>query len=56
MFRNFPFEDFDISVILVEVQVRNFYDLDVIFLSNGYGKVAKALGGFSGKDRYTERS
>eukprot|EP00971_Amphidinium_carterae_P079620 1575700-Amphidinium_carterae.1 len=27
-----------------EVEVKNFYDLDVIFLSNGYGKVA-VLGG-----------
>jgi len=44
VFRHFPFDYFDISVIVVEVQVKNFYDLDVIFLSNGYGKVA-VLGG-----------
>merc|ERR1712048_254861 len=44
IFRVFPFDEFDISVISVEVQVHNYYELDVIFLSAGYVKVA-VLGG-----------
>jgi len=44
IFKVFPFESFDISVISVEVQVKNYYDLDVIFFSAGYAKLA-VLGG-----------
>jgi hypothetical protein len=44
IFKVFPFDDFDISVINVEVQANNYYPLDVIFLSAGYAKVA-VLGG-----------
>eukprot|EP00929_Paragymnodinium_shiwhaense_P088147 TRINITY_DN48369_c0_g1_i1.p1 TRINITY_DN48369_c0_g1~~TRINITY_DN48369_c0_g1_i1.p1 ORF type:complete len:473 (-),score=52.64 TRINITY_DN48369_c0_g1_i1:110-1528(-) len=44
IFRDFPFDEFDISVISVEVQVQNYYELDAIFLSAGYAKVA-VLGG-----------
>lgn len=44
IFKGFPFEDFDISVISVEVQAFNYYEMDAIFLSAGYAKVA-VLGG-----------
>lgn len=44
VFRDFPFTDFDVSVISVEVQARNYYELDAILLENGFAKVA-VLGG-----------
>lgn len=44
IFRNFPFEKFDISVVSVEVQAQHYYELDTIFLSAGYAKLA-VLGG-----------
>lgn len=44
IFRSFPFGDFDISVISVEVQAKNYYDLDVVFSMANYAKVA-VLGG-----------
>jgi len=44
IFRNFPFDKFDISVVSVEVQAQNYYELDTIFLSAGYAKLA-VLGG-----------
>lgn len=44
IFRNFPFDKFDISVVSVEVQAHNYYELDTIFLSAGYTKLA-VLGG-----------
>jgi len=44
IFRDFPFHEFDISVINVEVQAKNYYDLDVIFSTANYAKVA-VLGG-----------
>merc|ERR1711920_1161953 len=44
IFRTFDFALFDISVISVEVQVANYYELDSIFSLAGYGKVA-VLGG-----------
>merc|ERR1711972_668877 len=40
----FPFERFDVSVISVEVQVQNYYELDIIFFNAGYAKLA-VLGG-----------
>ncbi|CAE8645563.1 unnamed protein product [Polarella glacialis] len=44
IFRDFPFQDFDISVINVEVQAHNYYELDAVILNAGYAKVA-VLGG-----------
>eukprot|EP00927_Polykrikos_kofoidii_P050579 TRINITY_DN44474_c0_g1_i1.p1 TRINITY_DN44474_c0_g1~~TRINITY_DN44474_c0_g1_i1.p1 ORF type:complete len:334 (-),score=45.78 TRINITY_DN44474_c0_g1_i1:45-1046(-) len=44
IFRDFPFADFDISVISVEIQLANYYDMDVIFSVAGFVKVA-VLGG-----------
>lgn len=44
IFRVFPFEEFDVSVISVEVQAKNYYELDVIFATAGYAKLA-VLGG-----------
>lgn len=44
IFRDFPFDRFDISVINVEVQAQNYYDLDVIFSQANYAKLA-VLGG-----------
>jgi len=44
IFRNFPFDKFDITVVSVEVQAQNYYELDTIFLSAGYAKLA-VLGG-----------
>lgn len=44
IFRVFPFEEFDISVISVEVQAQNYYTLDAIFMTAGYAKLA-VLGG-----------
>mmetsp|Transcript_107654 Transcript_107654/g.285324 ORF Transcript_107654/g.285324 Transcript_107654/m.285324 type:complete len:472 (-) Transcript_107654:74-1489(-) len=44
IFRVFPFDEFDIRVINVEVQAKNYYDLDVIFSMANYAKVA-VLGG-----------
>jgi len=44
IFRQFPFEDFDIQVVNVEVQAKNYYDLDNIILNAGYAKIA-VLGG-----------
>mmetsp|Transcript_88094 Transcript_88094/g.184109 ORF Transcript_88094/g.184109 Transcript_88094/m.184109 type:complete len:476 (+) Transcript_88094:127-1554(+) len=44
IFRDFPFHKFDIRVINVEVQAKNYYDLDVIFSMAQYAKVA-VLGG-----------
>lgn len=44
IFRGFPFADFDISVINVEVQAHNYYELDTIFVTAGYAKLA-VLGG-----------
>lgn len=44
IFRDFPFDDFDIRVVNVEVQAHNYYDLDVIFSTANYAKVA-VLGG-----------
>jgi len=44
IFRDFPFDEFDIQVINVEVQAFNYYDLDAIILNAGYAKVA-VLGG-----------
>merc|ERR1712194_862811 len=40
----FPFERYEISVWLIEVQPDNFYAVDSILLQNGYGKVG-VLGG-----------
>ncbi|CAD7924642.1 unnamed protein product [Amoebophrya sp. A120] len=40
----FPFWKYDIKVWLIEVQPDNFYAVDAILLTNGYGKVA-VLGG-----------
>merc|ERR1712232_782097 len=40
IFRDFPFDEFDIRVINVEVQAKNYYDLDVIFSVANYAKVA----------------
>ncbi|CAD7935343.1 unnamed protein product [Amoebophrya sp. A25] len=40
----FPFSEYDIQVWLIEVQPDNFYAVDSILLSNGFGKVA-VLGG-----------
>lgn len=44
IFRDFPFEAFDISVVSVEVQARNYYELDAVFSAAGYAKLA-VLGG-----------
>lgn len=44
IFRKFPFDEFDIQVVSVEIQVRNYYELDVTFFNAGYAKVA-VLGG-----------
>jgi len=44
IFREFPFREFDISVISVEVQAQHYYELDTIFVSAGYAKLA-VLGG-----------
>jgi len=44
IFRGFPFREFDISVVSVEVQAQNYYELDTIFMSAGYAKLA-VLGG-----------
>merc|ERR1712217_156813 len=44
IFRVFPFGEFDISVISVEVQAQNYYTLDAIFMTAGYAKLA-VLGG-----------
>mmetsp|Transcript_41400 Transcript_41400/g.89758 ORF Transcript_41400/g.89758 Transcript_41400/m.89758 type:complete len:498 (+) Transcript_41400:69-1562(+) len=44
IFRDFPFDEFDIQVINVEVQAKNYYDLDNIILNAGYAKIA-VLGG-----------
>lgn len=44
IFKEFPFHRFDISVISVEVQARNYYDLDVVFAMADYAKLA-VLGG-----------
>jgi len=44
IFRDFPFDEFDISVISVEVQATNYYELDVVFANAGYAKVG-VLGG-----------
>ncbi|CAK9024225.1 Hypothetical protein SCF082_LOCUS16534 [Durusdinium trenchii] len=44
IFRDFPFDEFDIQVVNVEVQAKNYYDLDNIILNSGYVKIA-VLGG-----------
>eukprot|EP00927_Polykrikos_kofoidii_P065859 TRINITY_DN61579_c0_g1_i1.p1 TRINITY_DN61579_c0_g1~~TRINITY_DN61579_c0_g1_i1.p1 ORF type:complete len:525 (+),score=84.18 TRINITY_DN61579_c0_g1_i1:173-1747(+) len=44
IFRNFPFDEFDIAVISIEVQVRNYYEVDALLLTGGYAKIA-VLGG-----------
>merc|ERR1712194_476157 len=44
IFRDFPFDRFNISVVNVEVQAHNYYDLDVIFTAANYVKLA-VLGG-----------
>ncbi|CAJ1457096.1 unnamed protein product, partial [Effrenium voratum] len=44
IFRDFPFEDFDLKVINVEVQAKNYYELDNTILNAGYAKIA-VLGG-----------
>lgn len=44
IFRDFPFHEFDVSVVSVEVQAQNYYELDTIFTSAGYAKLA-VLGG-----------
>lgn len=44
IFRDFPFERFDIRVLSVEIQAINYYGMDAILLRNGYAKVA-ILGG-----------
>lgn len=44
IFRDFPFADYDLRVVNVEVQAENYYNLDLIFFKAGYAKVA-VLGG-----------
>jgi hypothetical protein len=44
IFKVFPFNEFDISVISIEVQPHNYYTLDLIMHSAGYVKVG-VLGG-----------
>eukprot|EP00930_Biecheleria_cincta_P054962 TRINITY_DN41333_c0_g1_i1.p1 TRINITY_DN41333_c0_g1~~TRINITY_DN41333_c0_g1_i1.p1 ORF type:complete len:523 (-),score=87.74 TRINITY_DN41333_c0_g1_i1:14-1582(-) len=44
IFKDFPFHDFDIQVINVEVQAHNYYELDAVILNAGYAKIA-VLGG-----------
>mmetsp|Transcript_139870 Transcript_139870/g.389799 ORF Transcript_139870/g.389799 Transcript_139870/m.389799 type:complete len:475 (-) Transcript_139870:43-1467(-) len=44
IFRDFRFGEFDVSVVSVEVQAQNYYELDAIFFSAGYAKLA-VLGG-----------
>eukprot|EP00397_Hematodinium_sp_SG-2012_P048949 GEMP01056269.1.p1 GENE.GEMP01056269.1~~GEMP01056269.1.p1 ORF type:complete len:257 (+),score=52.68 GEMP01056269.1:632-1402(+) len=44
IFRDFPFERYDIRVISIEIQAVNYYGMDAVLLRQGYAKVA-ILGG-----------